>query len=162
MPAWMTSELRELVCVPIASSASRITTSRPARARARATPRPTTPAPMTTASSFSNEQASPREVLHEPPGAEGPRLAILRVADAVHQRAELRRGDGDDVADLVGEALARRIAVLDGSEHRAEEEDRAVGILVMGAEQLSHQVFRIAADLRDRRASFQAKSIAAL
>src|SRR3970282_1476679 len=63
MPAWMTSELRELVCVPIASSASRITTSRPAMARARATARPTTPAPTTTASSFSTQQ--------EPFGEEG-------------------------------------------------------------------------------------------
>src|SRR3954465_12105894 len=53
MPAWMTSEFRELVCVPMASSASRTTTSRPDRARARATARPTTPAPRTTASTFS-------------------------------------------------------------------------------------------------------------
>src|SRR5438477_9735560 len=56
MPAWITSELRELVWVPIASSASRITTSRPARASSRATARPTTPAPITTASSFSTAQ----------------------------------------------------------------------------------------------------------
>src|SRR5260221_4617546 len=56
MPAWITSEFRELVCVPIAFSASRITTSRPDRARARATARPTTPAPITTASSFSTRQ----------------------------------------------------------------------------------------------------------
>src|SRR6185503_21201973 len=56
MPAWITSELRELVCVPIASSASRITTSRPAWASARATARPTTPPPTTTASSFSTQQ----------------------------------------------------------------------------------------------------------
>src|SRR5205823_2196858 len=53
MPAWITSELRELVCVPIASSASRITTSRPAMASSRATARPTTPAPTTTASTLS-------------------------------------------------------------------------------------------------------------
>ncbi len=53
MPAWITSELRELVWVPIASSASRITTSRPASASARATASPTTPAPITTASILS-------------------------------------------------------------------------------------------------------------
>src|SRR5271168_400940 len=46
MPAWMTSLLRELTPVPMASSAS-TTTSRPVRANARATARPTTPAPMT-------------------------------------------------------------------------------------------------------------------
>src|SRR6185369_4136092 len=56
MPAWITSELRELVCVPIASSASRMTTSRPDSASARATARPTTPAPITTASSCSTRQ----------------------------------------------------------------------------------------------------------
>src|SRR5690606_8515136 len=47
MPACMTSELRELVPVPMASVASATRTSRPDRARARATARPTTPAPTT-------------------------------------------------------------------------------------------------------------------
>src|SRR3546814_60755 len=47
MPAWMTSELRELVPVPIASAASTISTSRPDRASSRATASPTTPAPRT-------------------------------------------------------------------------------------------------------------------
>src|SRR6266850_1776418 len=62
MPAWITSELRELVCVPIASSASRMMTSRPAIASSRATARPTTPAPTTTASTLSmREQAFERE-----------------------------------------------------------------------------------------------------
>src|SRR6188472_2937499 len=58
----MTSELRELVCVPIASSASRTSTSRPDMARARATARPTTPAPITTAStrSIALAQEGPR------------------------------------------------------------------------------------------------------
>src|SRR6476469_8665814 len=54
----MTSELRELVCLPIASSASRITTSRPAVAKARVTARPTTPAPITTASTRSMEEGA--------------------------------------------------------------------------------------------------------
>src|SRR5665647_445086 len=53
MPAWMTSLLRELVSVPIAPASSRITTSRPASASARAHARPTTPAPMTTQSTRS-------------------------------------------------------------------------------------------------------------
>src|SRR5262245_44437691 len=56
MPAWMTSELRELVCVPNVSSASSTTTSRPVMASARATARPTTPAPITTASSLSTRE----------------------------------------------------------------------------------------------------------
>src|SRR3972149_2657958 len=46
MPAWITSLLRELVCVPIAPSASRTTTSRPSIARRRAIASPTTPAPI--------------------------------------------------------------------------------------------------------------------
>src|SRR4051794_14608513 len=50
MPAWITSELRELVWVPTAAAASSTTTSRPARASARATASPITPAPITTAS----------------------------------------------------------------------------------------------------------------
>src|SRR4051794_11471804 len=50
MPAWITSELRELVCVPIALSASSTTTSRPAMASSRATASPTTPPPMTATS----------------------------------------------------------------------------------------------------------------
>ncbi|KAG1310508.1 hypothetical protein G6F63_016369 [Rhizopus arrhizus] len=46
----MTSELRELVPVPMASVASATSTSRPDWASARAIARPTTPAPMTTQS----------------------------------------------------------------------------------------------------------------
>src|ERR1700744_5137833 len=53
MPAWITSLLREDVSVPIPSAASRMITSRPAIARARATARPTTPAPTTTQSTSS-------------------------------------------------------------------------------------------------------------
>src|SRR4051812_29926234 len=50
MPAWITSELRELVCVPIALSASSTTTSRPLMASSRATASPTTPPPITATS----------------------------------------------------------------------------------------------------------------
>src|SRR5690606_36583686 len=53
MPAWMTSLLRALVAVPMAASASRISTSRPASASARANASPTTPAPTTTQSTRS-------------------------------------------------------------------------------------------------------------
>src|ERR1035441_8215422 len=53
MPAWMTSEFRLLIPVPIAPSVSNTSTSRPDSARARAVARPTTPAPMTTQSTCS-------------------------------------------------------------------------------------------------------------
>src|SRR5687768_6334205 len=101
MPAWITSELRELVWLPIASSASRMTTSRPAIASARATARPTTPAPITTASSFSTQQqplekeggdAGERRHARHGPGAavEG------RAQDGADERAdgEAERADG--------------------------------------------------------------------
>src|SRR5580765_1973017 len=53
MPAWMTSLLRELVPVPIAFACSSTIVSSPRNASARPTARPTTPAPMTTASTLS-------------------------------------------------------------------------------------------------------------
>src|SRR3989304_2892216 len=58
MPAWITSLLRELVWVPIASSVSRITTSRPSSARRRAIANPTTPAPITIQSTRSTSAPS--------------------------------------------------------------------------------------------------------
>ena len=45
MPAWITSLLRELVCVPMAAQASSTSTSRPRQCQRAATARPTTPAP---------------------------------------------------------------------------------------------------------------------
>ena len=63
MPAWITSELRELVWLPISPSRSSTTTSRPAIASARATASPTTPAPTTTQS-----------VWYMPPAPQGGRL----------------------------------------------------------------------------------------
>src|SRR5262245_53039195 len=95
MPAWMTSELRELVCVPMASSASRITTSRPDRARARATASPTTPAPITTASSFSTCQPPFEEERAQPGECGG---IGHRARTAVESRAEQRadqRAEGE-------------------------------------------------------------------
>ena len=53
------------------------------------------------------DQPALGEVAHQRAGAEGPRLGVGAMDDAFGQPAELRRGDGDDVADLVGEALAR-------------------------------------------------------
>src|SRR5215210_3800932 len=87
----MTSELRELVCVPIASSASRTTTSRPPMASARAIASPTTPAPMTTASSFSTDQIPFEEKRAQAGKAgharHGPRRAVERRAQ---ERADQR------------------------------------------------------------------------
>src|SRR4051812_24713058 len=99
----MTSEFRELVCVPIASSDSRITTSRPASASARATARPTTPAPITTASTFSKGE-TPLEEERRGAGQRGggrhrPRGAVERSGE---QRAQGRTGGKPDRADERG------------------------------------------------------------
>src|ERR671927_263628 len=67
-----------------------------------------------------SKQAALGEVAHERAGPEGPGLAVGRELHAVDKPAELRRGDRDDVADLVREPLPRRLAVLDGREHRAQ------------------------------------------
>src|SRR5206468_4575477 len=103
MPAWITSELRELVCVPIASSASRMITSRPAIASSRATARPTTPAPTTTASTLST-----REPPFERKGGEagkrrgGGHRARGAIEKRAEQRAEQRPGGEADRADERG------------------------------------------------------------
>ena len=61
LQACMTSELRELVSVPIACAASKTRTSRPAIARRRAQASPTTPAPITAQSIFSDIIAPNRQ-----------------------------------------------------------------------------------------------------
>src|SRR5574341_1898242 len=111
MPAWTTSELRELVCVPIASSASRITTSCPAIARARAAARPTTPAPTTRASSLSTEEHFLEEKRgHAAQGRErghGPRAAV--------------EGGGEPAADQRADAEAERADERHGGARRSGE-----------------------------------------
>src|SRR5438552_2557210 len=97
MPAWITSELRELVCVPIASSASRMITSRPASASSRAIARPTTPAPTTTASTLSTRE-HPFEEESDEAGERrgGGHRARAAVEEGAEQRAERRaRGEAD-------------------------------------------------------------------
>src|SRR4051812_2295105 len=59
MPAWITSLLRELVSVPMASARSRTITSSPAIASRRAQARPITPAPITTQSTRSITGSAP-------------------------------------------------------------------------------------------------------
>src|SRR3954470_15450899 len=93
MPAWITSELRELVWVPIASSASRITTSRAASASSRATASPTMPAPTTTTSTRSTGEPP----LEDPgPDAGDRRDARHRTRRAIEQRAEQSAEEGGE------------------------------------------------------------------
>src|SRR2546426_3274653 len=113
MPAWMTSELRELVWVPMASSASRITTSRPDRARLRATARPTAPAPTTTASSFSTQQ-EPFKKEGAQAGSRGDRRH--RPRGAVERGAEPRADER--AAGKADESDQRRSGAGRGGERR--------------------------------------------
>src|SRR5918993_3343352 len=83
-----------------------------------------------------SDQAPLGEIAHQRTRAEGPRLAIARMAHPVDEPAELRRRHRDDVADLVREALARRIAVLDRDKHGAEEQHGAVRILMVRPDHL--------------------------
>src|SRR2546421_346387 len=112
MPAWMTSELRELVCVPIASSASRMMTSRPAIASSRAIASPTTPAPTTTASTLSMALSSGEQPLEGEGGDAGERRGGRhRASGTVEQRpkkgAEGRAGGEADRADERGGGAGR-------------------------------------------------------
>ena len=47
-------------------------------------------------------------------GPESPGRAVVRIAHAIDEPAKLRGGDGDDIVELVGKALPRRVPVLDG------------------------------------------------
>src|SRR3954467_3560512 len=76
-----------------------------------------------------SQQAALGEIAHQRAGPKGPGLTVGGEVHPVDQLAELRCGDRDDIADLVGEALARRIAVLDGREHGAEKQHRTVRVL---------------------------------
>ena len=90
------------------------------------------------------------QALHQRADAERPGLALIAVAHAVDELAELRRRDRDDVVALVGKTLARRVAVLDRGEHRAQEQRKSVRILMLRPDGLGDEIGRIAADLADR------------
>src|SRR3954453_22963442 len=96
------------------------------------------------------DQLPLRQVLHQCAEAECPGLTLVAAAHAVDELAELRRCDRDDVIALVGEPLPRRIAIPDRSEHRTEEEHKAIGILMHGPDRLLNQIGRIATDLANR------------
>src|SRR5574338_638239 len=116
MPAWMTSELRELVWVPNAASASRMTTSRPASASRRATASPTTPAPITAQSILSVMGRPDFSIVSARWDADflerSPMFAPLRVHGGL-----LRTPDWPSLEDLERALAARRppIAVASGA-----------------------------------------------
>src|SRR3954468_4309546 len=115
MPAWMTSELREEAPVPMPSAASSTQPSRPDSASARATASPTTPAPMTTHSTFSvMAQGSAVAAVRSTRVQAVLVLAIAADADGADQRGVEHEGveplgAADELADAVepGAGVAR-------------------------------------------------------
>src|ERR1700709_1457270 len=89
------------------------------------------------------QQSPPGKIAHQSPDPECPGRRQVRCGDSVDQGAELRSRDGDDVADLVREAPARLVAVLDRREQGAEEQGEAVRIMML-APRLADQLFRVA------------------
>src|SRR3954467_15212341 len=77
------------------------------------------------------QQTPPGKIAHQGPDPECPCRRQVRCRHAVDQGAELRRRDGDDVADLVGEAPARLVAVLDRREQGAEKQGESVRIMML-------------------------------
>src|SRR5690348_11069555 len=62
---------------------------------------------------------------------------------------------------MMGKAAARRIAILDRREHRAEEQHEAVGILMMLAARLRNEIERIAADFAHMADAFEHEAVLA-
>src|ERR1700722_7096853 len=109
-----------------------------------------------------SKQAPLGEIAHQRAGAEGPGRAIAGMAHAIGQAAKLVGRHRDDIAFLVSEPLAGRLTVGDRREHRPEKERGAVGILMARPDHLTDEVFRIAADLGDRRAALQLEALGTL
>src|SRR5688572_3488055 len=114
------------------------------------------------ASRLATQQSAPRQVRHERPRSERPRLGVLAVHDLVGEHADLRRRDPHHVAHLVGEAAARVAAILERREHGADVEDHAVGILVRAAVKLRGEVGEVAADLADVGRVLDAEAVEAV
>src|SRR2546425_9879571 len=86
--------------------------------------------------SLATQHPAAHEVRHQRAGAERPRLGRVAMDDLVDERPDLRCGDLHDVADLVRESAARRAAIVERREHRADEEHDPVGITVIAAMKL--------------------------
>src|SRR4051812_42662348 len=95
-----------------------------------------TPAQMSRSGSSALQQFPLREVSHQLTDAIGPRLALIAVAHAIDELAELRCCNRDDVVALVREPLPWRIAVLDRGEHGSQEQRKTIRVLVHAADGL--------------------------
>src|SRR5512144_829440 len=97
MPAWITSELRLLVSVPICPCRSSTSTSRPVRASARAHASPTTPAPTTTQSTRSAALMVERGCVRKRAGQ--------RLAEAPRPLRQTRPALRDELLDALPELV---------------------------------------------------------
>src|SRR5262245_49054186 len=108
----MTSLLRALVAVPMPSARSTTTTSWPVHASSRATARPITPAPTTSASTRSIAALQAGAFVHAQVQVHalhrGARRALAEIVLARDQDALLRIGEHEEV-DAVGAVAALHV-----------------------------------------------------
>src|SRR5882762_9479836 len=104
-------------------------------------------------------EPSASETLHQCANTKCPRFAFIAGAHAVDELAEFRRLDRDDIIALVGKPLPRHVAIFHRSEHRSEDQCKSVRILMLPADRLRNQVFRVATDFAYRRMSLDNKTI---
>src|SRR3954453_10674528 len=108
------------------------------------------------------DQVTRHEIFNQGPYAELPGRSFVARPDPVDERAEFRRSDCNDISALVGEAAASALADLRWSEHRAQEEDETVRILMGPSDRLLNEVFRVATDLAHGTDVIELKSILTL
>lgn len=88
-----------------------------------------------------------RKIAHQRSDAEAPRRNAAAMVDAVDQRSEPGRGNAHHIADFMGKAKAWTMAILRRRKHGAQKQHETVGVLVIGAYYLGHDIERITADL---------------
>ena len=108
------------------------------------------------------DQVTRHEIFNQGPYSELPGRSLVARPDPVDERAEFRRSDCNDISALVGEAAAPALADLRGSEHRAQEEDETIRILVGPSDRLLNEVFRVTTDLAHCTDAIELKPIRTL
>lgn len=79
--------------------------------------------------------------------------------DSVDKGAKLRRVDFHNIADFVGKPAAGLVAVINGREHRAKEQEHAVRILMIRTHCLRDEVSRIATDHGHQASAYEPKTV---
>ncbi len=80
---------------------------------------------------------------------------------AVIQATEVWAGDANVVAEVVREAAAGLVAVIDRRKQSAKKQQKSVRILVASVDRLDHDICRVAADFAHRARTLQHESILA-